>query len=338
MEAKIKGGLFYLGTHMSIKRRGDLEFHFDEDTWNAVVDAAVDAGMNMLFLDIHEGLHYGSHPELAVPDAWTRQKMRREIKRLKEKGIIITPKLNFSTCHDVWLGPYEKMISTPTYYQVARDLIQELSALFADTPYFHLGMDEEDYRHAKGDKLVVYRRDKQLWYDMQFLFDCVRDCGKTPIIWGSTPVYNYEEFKANIDPEDLVIMHYYYHGAKEEHWTRTDSREDYNKYYNVPGAYRGMGYAGMGMEYIERDDPYYVHFNKYALQSVQDGYDTILCCSNFYKHPHNADDVVEMGLSWPQERVKGIITCPWGPTTAAKKEHHLEGIRLMKEAYEKFGY
>ena len=51
---------------MSIRRRGELEFRFDEDTWNAVVDAAME-------------------------DAWTRQKMRKEIKRLKEKGIITCP-------------------------------------------------------------------------------------------------------------------------------------------------------------------------------------------------------------------------------------------------------
>jgi len=341
MPEKVKGGLFYLGTHMYPGCRKRTDFDFDEDTWNAIVDAMADAGMNSLFLDIHEGLHYGSHPELAVEDAWTRQRMRKEIKRLKEKGMIITPKLNFSTCHDFWLGPYEKMVSTPTYYQVCRDLIRELCELFADTPYFHLGMDEEDYRHAKNDQLVVYRRDKQLWYDMQFLMDCVRDCGKTPVIWGSIPVYNYEEFKANISPEDMIIMHYYYNGALDnpEHWTRTDSREDYYQYYHVPGTFGGMGYAGMGMEYIERDDPYCVHFRKNALRSALDGYDTILCCSNFYEHPHNADDVVEMVMKdWPEERVKGIITCPWYFSNAAGREKNLEGIRLMKEAYEKFDY
>ncbi len=341
MEVKQKGGLFYLGTHMAKSRRGDPTFRFDEETWNSIIDKMAENGMNLMFLDIHEGLHYGSHPELAVEDAWTRQKMRRELGRLKEKGITVCPKLNFSACHDVWLGPYEKMLSTPKYYQVCRDLIRELSELFADAPYFHIGMDEEDERHARSDKnfVAAFRQGKQLWYDLQFLLDCVRDCGKTPVIWGCNPMYNYEVFKEHISPEDLVIMHYYYHGVRPEHWTRTDSRDDYNRYYNVPGAFGGMGYAGQGMEYIERDDPFYVYFNKNARQSALDGYDVILCCSNYYQHPHNAEDVVEMiTTTWPKERVKGIITCPWKPTLPQYKDHHLEGIRLLGEACDKFGY
>ncbi len=340
MDPLLKGIHLYLGAKFTKKRRDATDLRFDEDVWNELVEAAKNAGMNAILLDIHEGLHYGSHPELAVEDAWTRQKTRREIKRLKDMGITIIPKLNFSACHDVWLGPYEKMLSTPEYYRVCRDVIQELCALFADSPYFHIGMDEEDERHARSDKnfVAAYRQGKQLWHDFQFLLDCVRDCGKTPVIWGSTPVYNYEEFKANIPPEDLVIMHYYYHGVRQEHWTRTDSRDDYNRYYNQPGAFGGMGYAGQGMEYIERDDPYYVYFNKNGLQSALDGYDVILCCSNYYQHPHNTEDVVEMALNqWPRERLKGIFAVPWKPTLPQYKDHHLEALSLFKDAWNKFG-
>jgi len=336
MNEKIKGGLFYLGTHFVQSRRGGTEFRFDEGTWNDIVNCVAENGMNHIFWDIHEGLKYGSHPELALKDSWTRQKMRREIKRLKELGITITPGVNFSSCHDVWLGPYELMMGTPKYYQVCRDIIFELCDLFEDTPYMHLGLDEEDERHSRTDRnfVAAYRQGDMLWHDLQFFMDCVRDCKKTPVMWGSTPIYRYEEFKANIEPEDLVLMHYYYHGVREEHWIRTDSREDYNKYYNINGPY-----VGMGMEILERDDPFYIHFRKNALRSAQDGYDVIMACSNYYLHEHNADDVVEMMINdWPEERVKGIITVPWKPTLPEYRDHHIDGINQLSRAFKKFGY
>ena len=75
--------------------------------------------------------------------------MRAEVKRLREMGLEPIPKLNFSTCHDTWLGPYARMVSTPKYYEVAKDLIAETIELFDKPRLFHLGMDEEDERNQR---------------------------------------------------------------------------------------------------------------------------------------------------------------------------------------------
>lgn len=56
--------------------------------------------------------------------------MRKEVERLRAMGFEVIPKLNFSTSHDVWLGDYSRMISTPTYYRVCRDLIEEVAEVF----------------------------------------------------------------------------------------------------------------------------------------------------------------------------------------------------------------
>ena len=334
MEKKIKGGLWHLGRNMWNPKYATNKLVFDKNCWNDIVDGMEKAGMNTIFLDIGEALHYGSHPELAVPDAWTRQKMRREIKRLKEKGIDIVPKINFSAQHDTWLGIYERMLSTPEYYHVCRDIINEVCALFDDQPYIHLGLDEEDPRHAKEYELGLFRQKDLLWHDIQFFLDCARDCGKTPIMWGSLPLYHYEEFKEHIDPEDLILMHYHYHGVKEEHWIRTDSRQDYYDYYYVDGPY-----VDQHMEILERDDPFYITFRKYAKKSVEDGYDVIMACSNFYKHEHKTDDVVDMCVNdWPQEHLKGIITAPWGATVPEHYERHMEAIDLLDKAFKKYNY
>ena len=67
---------------------------------------------------------------------------------LRALGIEPLPKLNFSTCHDAWLGPYSRMVSTPAYYDVCRDLIDEVAELFGGPRFFHLGMDEETAQHV----------------------------------------------------------------------------------------------------------------------------------------------------------------------------------------------
>jgi len=98
--------------------------------------------MNALVLDLGDGVRWDSHPEIAVENAWTPAKLREELDRARELGIEPLPKLNFSTAHDAWLGPYSRMVSTPQYYEVCRDLIDEASELFGRPRLFHLGMDE----------------------------------------------------------------------------------------------------------------------------------------------------------------------------------------------------
>ena len=335
MNEKIKGALFHLGRGPFRADYYKEPLAFDDEVWDAMLQALVETRMNTVFLDINEGLEYGSRPELAIEGSWTRGRMRREIRRFKGNGITLIPKVNFSSVHDFWLGQYKRMISTPEYYRVCRDIIFELANLFPDSPYIHIGMDEEDARHARRHQPAIYRQGELLWHDMNFLLDTVRDCGKTPVIWGSFAVHRYEEFRQNVSPEDLVVMYYFYHGVRPEHWIRTDSREDYYQYYFVNGDY-----AGQGMEYVERDDPFYSNFFKYALKGVkEDGYDAILSCSNFYKHEYNETDVVEMAVNeWPEDKLKGIITSPWKMAIPKCKEHNEDGLRRLRHAFDLWGY
>ena len=69
MSEKVKGGLFYLGTYFTKSRRDGTTFNFDEGTWNDIVDTVAKAGMNHIFWGAHEGIKYGSHPELALRDS-----------------------------------------------------------------------------------------------------------------------------------------------------------------------------------------------------------------------------------------------------------------------------
>ena len=331
---KIKGALFHLGVKWEKRSRNRTTMWFEESLWNDMFEEAVKAGLNTVFIDIHEALRYSTHPELAVEDAWTKQRMRREIARFKAAGITLTPKLNFSAAHDWWLGEYRKMRSTLEYYRVCRELITEMCELFPEAKYFNIGLDEETARHVAHDEYAAYRQGRQYYYDMQFLCDCVRDHGKTPIVWYSALIRDYENFKKYIEPEDIILGISHYHGVKPEHWIRTDSREDYYNYYYVNGPY-----VGKGMEILERDDPFYQLFYTKAKQTALDGYDTILNCSNYYLHPHNADDLVEYAMTeWPKERLRGVMTSMWKPTIEENRSFCIDGIRLFGEALKKHNF
>ena len=118
----------------------------DKSLWNDVLHRMVQIGMNLVVIDLGEGVKYDSHPELAVIDSWTPQELRAELVRIRQMGLEPIPKLNFSTCHDAWLGPYSRMVSTRAYYDVCKELIAEVTSLFDKPRFFHIGMDEENHR------------------------------------------------------------------------------------------------------------------------------------------------------------------------------------------------
>ena len=60
-----------------------LKLHFDERTWNRIIDELVAIGANTLLIDVEDGLRYESHPEIAVEGSWSKEKMRAEVRRLK---------------------------------------------------------------------------------------------------------------------------------------------------------------------------------------------------------------------------------------------------------------
>ena len=68
-----------------------------------------------------------------------RNLLKEELKKLRDAGLEPIPKLNFSTAHDTWLGPYSRCVSTPTYYKACEDLIEEVVELFDKPRFFHLG-------------------------------------------------------------------------------------------------------------------------------------------------------------------------------------------------------
>ena len=136
MEASIRGYLLHLSYNMWADRDAaewNLEhmaarpyLRFDTSLWEDILQEMVRQGLDTLVIDLGDAVRYKSHPEIAVQGAWTTDRLRDELAKVRQMGLVPIPKLNFSACHDAWLGPYARCLSTPTYYEVCGDLIDEV--------------------------------------------------------------------------------------------------------------------------------------------------------------------------------------------------------------------
>ncbi|HSZ54188.1 MAG TPA: hypothetical protein VK797_00895 [Tepidisphaeraceae bacterium] len=181
-----------------------------EDTaWNELLKASAEAGINLILMDLGDAIQYESHPEIAVKNAWSRDRLRDELSRMRKLGLEPIPKLNFSAAHDTWLGPYKRMVSTPTYYQVCRDLIREVIALYDAPRFFHLGYDEETAANQAGDDLVVVRQHELWWHDFNFFVDAVRSGGSRPWIWSDYAWKHGPDFYTRC-PKSVLQSNWYY--------------------------------------------------------------------------------------------------------------------------------
>lgn len=182
---------------------------FDASLWDDLLKKMADVSINMVVIDLGDGVKYESHPEIAVNNAWTVSRLRRELTKIRELGMEPIPKLNFSTCHDTWLGPYSRCVSTATYYEVCRDLIGEVIEVFDKPRFFHLGMDEETAEHQRYYNYVVIRQHELWWHDLDFLVKEVERGGTRPWIW-SDYVWRHPETFFERMPKSVLQSNWYY--------------------------------------------------------------------------------------------------------------------------------
>jgi len=182
---------------------------FDENVWKDLTEHMRDIGMNMVVIDLAEGLVYPSHPELAVKGSWMPETLRAELVRLRKMGLEPIPKLNFSASHDGWLGPWRYCRCTEKYYRVCREVIREVYDIFEKPRFFHIGMDEEDMAHQGKRELVCFRRGELWWHDFLGFVKDVEDCGARAWMWSDFGWNHGEEFVKHC-PKSVVQSNWYY--------------------------------------------------------------------------------------------------------------------------------
>jgi hypothetical protein len=266
------------------------DLRVSDTLWSEARKKMANAGMNMVLIDLGDAIQYKSHPEIAVNQAWSRSRLKEELAKFRTMGIEPIPKLNFSTGHDTWLGKYSRMVSTPEYYAVCRDLIAEVIDLFDKPRFFHLGMDEEDAEHQRFYQYIVVRQKDLWWKDFYFLVGEVEKRGCRPWIWSDKIWHHPEEFLKKM-PKSVLQSNWYYRK------TFDDAQLPQLKAYTDLEAY--------GYDQVPTGSSYYPDIQENMLGNVQ------------YCAKHIADT-----------RLFGFLQTLWVPTIAENRELILKGIEL----------
>lgn len=265
---------------------------FDETLWKDITQRMARAGMNMIVIDLGDAIQYESHPEIAIKGAWSRDKLKEELARLRKLGLEPIPKLNFSTAHDRWLGDYSRMVSTPTYYKVCQELIDEVVKLFDKPRFFHLGYDEETAQNQAQYAIAIVRQHELWWHDFNFFAEAVGDNGVRPWIWSDYAWAHPQEFYEKM-PKQVVQSNWYY-------GTRFDLVKD-------PKI-------------------------KTFLDLEEHGFDQIPTGSNWSTPKNFPALVEFCKAHIPEPRLKGFLQTPWKPTVERWRAHHMEAIEMAAQA------
>lgn len=209
---------------------GSAVLQFDRKLWEEHTKQLREAGVTTLIIDVAEALLYKSHPEISAEGALTHEEMRAEVKRLRDLGFEVIPKLNFSTSHDVWLGDYSRMISTPIYYKVCRDLIEEVADVF-DAKDFHIGMDEENMANQKNQMIAIVRQHELWWHDFHYLVECVERVGARPWMWADYFISHSDECVEKI-PKNVVLCGWYYWKPYGEVLEKSEMKQGFLKLFD----------------------------------------------------------------------------------------------------------
>ena len=279
--------------------RPDLTF--DQPVWDTLLKDMASAGMNMVIIDLGDAIKYESHPEIAVKNAWTPEKLKEELVKMRKVGLEPIPKLNFATTHDSWLKEYSKMVSSDIYYGVCRDLIEEVSLLF-DTPrFFHLGMDEETGPHQVRHDYAVIRQYDLWWGDFYFFIGEVEKNGIRPWVWSDYAWHNHDVFFRKM-PKSVLQSNWYY-GSEFDLKSLKDPNKTYVELYN--------------------------ELEKYGYDQVPTGSNHSVA-ENFERTVDYCKKVVD------PSRLSGFMTAPWRPTLAPCLDRHKEAIAQVARAIKNY--
>lgn len=259
-----------------------------DDLWKKSIDHMAEKKLNLVFIDLGEGLFYPSHPELAVKGTWSVEKMRKELARIRSLGIEPMPKLNFSTCHDSWLKDYHRMVSTKTYYQVVADVIRDVCEIFDRPKFFHLGFDEEVPVAGKGHFHATFRQGDLWWHDFAFTQKQVEKCGSRATMWSDMICNGRETFFKRMSKDVLMSAWYYGTDFSPAHLAWDASFEQKTGTWDVQ--------RNLAASFVELDKA---------------GFDILGCTSNW-----STDAAAEAMAKFCKERIdprhlKGLYTAPW---------------------------
>jgi hypothetical protein len=297
--------LAQLGMKLWERRKHYTDLKVDDSMWKSMTERAGEVGVNVFVFDLAEGMVFPSHPELAVKGSWEPERMKDEIARLKDMGMMAVPKLNFSSSHDQWLGKWRKYLSTPEYFEVCSDLIRDVAEVFNETPLFHLGYDEETYFIQNVNRFEYKRlRSGNLWWDDFLWFTAeVEKHGMRPWIWSDYCWNHKDEFLERM-PRSVLQSNWYY--GKEFDLSKL-------------------------REKVRPEVETYAALEKRRFDQMPCG-STYSCRENFGKTVEHCRNLIA------DDRLKGFFMAPWYYRTQEdNRAKIMESLDVMGEAIAKWG-
>lgn len=291
-------------------KQPDLELICKDENWKQVTDHAASKGVNMLVVDLGEGLYYPSHPELAIPGTWSVEKMQQEIRRLNSLGMEVIPKLNFSNNHNGWMKDYQHMVSSRPYYQMCKDVLTDVYNIFGHPRYIHLGFDEEDnYSLQRYFNYIMMRCGESWWQDFLYIVGIVEGLGARAMMW-SDYGWDHADFYIRC-PKSVVQCPWYYDNNMEgfdPDTIKSQAKKRVLCYYEL--GRNGFDVLGSGSNWVS-------------------GYRR--------KKGANADEVMGEIIKLtrravPKEHLMGFLVAPWTNCgSQAGVRHQLRGIDQLIE-------
>lgn len=290
---------------------------WDDKLWDDLVKQMADAGVNQIIFSLGDGIKYDSHPEIAVEGAWTPAELKAEKARLAQLGITLVPKLNFSAGHDLWLGNYHRMVSTPTYYQVCSDLIAEVIDIFDNPPLFHLGYDEETYAHQRWYEYIVVRENDLWWRDFLWFVEQVESRGARPWMWSDKIWTHTNEFMARMPPS-VIQSNWYYSSNFDEKIDRAKAAD-----------------RGLDLSIPPSDRAETTPFHAYRdLQAG--GWDQVPAASIDVADNSFPDTVTWVQQNLPRPKVLGFMQTTWRAMLEPYRDRFELGIEKMAEGIQRY--
>ncbi len=283
------------------------ELTCEESVWDTIMKKMSDSGLNMVIIDLGDGVKYESHPEIGVKNAWTVQHLKNKLAQIRNLGIEPIPKLNFSAGHKAWLGKYQYTLSSDVYYRVCKDLIEEVIGIFDKPRFFHIGMDEETYGHQSDYRYVTIRQGDLWWKDFYYLVEQVERNNVRSWIWSDNAWRNKEEFFRKM-PKTVL----------QSNWN----------------------YEEQGFTFNEKSEPNDVIAQAF-IDLEEHGYDQVPAGSIWLNGHWNNDGNLERLVKHNRniiapERLKGFMQTVWMPTLNPCFDVHYKAIDIMKKAKEKY--
>lgn len=263
--------------------------NIDIDVFDELVDFMAERCVNGLVIDVGDGVKLDSHPEIAAPDAWTKEYLKQKLDMIRAKGIEPIPKMNFSCAHNVWMKDWQWRVGTKEYRTFCKDCIREVSELFGRPRFFHLGLDEETADYQKHKPMAIVRNEVEFWDFAYDMFQCVEECGARPWVFSDMYWHRPDEFIRHM-PKSVVQSNW--------HYGYLDPRPTYSGYQRV------------------------ITYNKFE----EVGFDQIPVPSHFSCALNASQTMAYCKQVISPEHLLGYNDIPWHNTTRREKYTHMADI------------